>query len=238
MPSRLIGEEVQIRLYADWVEVYYKDHLIERTERVRGEREANVNYRHVIGSLMRKPGAFARYASGSSFSPPCNSACLRRAPGMARERADVEHVRILHLAAITMEGHGGQRFGAAPGDGPALRLRRGAGPGRAQAARGPGAHPVRPAGPEGLWLAAGGGGLVTDTAAVQERSGELCHQFKLPTMGAQSVSRFTAAGHGDALATFLEVLEEGAEDRRHRRISRLRKESRLPSGKTWETFDQ
>ena len=44
-----------------------------------------------------------------------------------------------------------------------------------------------------------------------------------------------AAGHGDALATFLEVLEQEAEDRRHRRINPLRRESRLPSGKTWET---
>ena len=48
---------------------------------------------------------------------------------------------------------------------------------------------------------------------------------------------FTASGHGEALPTFLEVLEEEAEDRRHRRISRLRKESKLPSGKTWETFE-
>ena len=79
---------------------------------------------------------------------------------------------------------------------------------------------------------------MTDTVAMNDRIGELCRQFRLPTMGAQSVSRFTAAGHGDALATFLEVMEEEAEDRRHRRIDRLRKESRLPSGKTWETFDQ
>ena len=49
---------MQIRLYADWVEVYYKSHLVERMERVSGEREARVNYRHVIGSLVRKPGAF------------------------------------------------------------------------------------------------------------------------------------------------------------------------------------
>ena len=72
---------------------------------------------------------------------------------------------------------------------------------------------------------------------MQDRIGQLCGQFKLPTMGAQSVARFTAAGHGDALATFLEVLEQEAEDRRHRRINRLRRESRLPSGKTWETFE-
>ena len=37
---------------------------------------------------------------------------------------------------------------------------------------------------------------------MQERIGQLCHQFKLPTMGAQAVARFTASGHGDALPTF------------------------------------
>ena len=78
---------------------------------------------------------------------------------------------------------------------------------------------------------------VVDTSVMQERIGQLCHQFKLPTMGAQSVARFTASGHGDALPIFLEVLEQEAEDRRHRRINRLRQSSRLPSGKTWETFE-
>ena len=51
---------------------------------------------------------------------------------------------------------------------------------------------------------------MTDTTVIQDRIGELCHQFRLPTMGAQSVSRFTAAGHGDALETLLEVLEQEA----------------------------
>ena len=77
----------------------------------------------------------------------------------------------------------------------------------------------------------------TDTSIMQDRSGQLCHQFKLPTMGAQSVARFTEAGHGDALHPFLEVLAQEADDRRHRRINRLRRESRLPVGKTWETFE-
>ena len=104
VPSRLIGKEVQIRLYADWVEVYYKGHLVERMERVRGEREANVNYRHVIGSLVRKPGAFARYRFREQLFPTMH---FRRAYDALREwrgeRADVEYVRILHLAATTME---------------------------------------------------------------------------------------------------------------------------------------
>ena len=51
------------------------------------------------------------------------------------------------------------------------------------------------------------------------------------------MSRFTAAAGGGALPVFLEVLEQEAEDRKQRRVNRLRKESRLPPGKTWETFE-
>ena len=104
VPSRLIGKEVQIRLYAGHLEVYYKGHLVERMERVRGEREARVDYRHVIGSLVRKPGAFARYRFREQMFP---SMTFRLAYDALRdwrgERADVEYVRILHLAATTME---------------------------------------------------------------------------------------------------------------------------------------
>ena len=244
VPSRLIGKEVQIRLYADWAEVYYQGHLVERMARVRGEGEANVNYRHVIGSLVRKPGAFARYRFREQLFPTMHFRltydALREWRG---ERADVEYVRILHLAATTMEAtvdsalslllEAGESFDYAEvrdlaepkvPEAPALTL-------------------SRPAGPENLRPPAhgqpghGGGVRMMDTVIMQERIGQLCGQFKLPTMGAQSVARFTAAGHGDALATFLEVLEQEAEDRRHRRINRLRRESRLPSGKTWEIFE-
>ena len=104
VPSRLIGKEVQIRLYADWVEVYYKGAFVERMERVRGEREARVDYRHIIGSLVRKPGAFARYRFREQMFPTMT---FRLAYDALREwcgeRADVEYVRILHLAATTME---------------------------------------------------------------------------------------------------------------------------------------
>ena len=104
VPSRLIGKEVQIRLYAEHLEVYYKDHLVERMERIRGERDARVDYRHIIGSLVRKPGAFARYRFREQMFPTMafrlSYDALKRWRG---ERADVEYVRILHLAATTME---------------------------------------------------------------------------------------------------------------------------------------
>ena len=234
-PTRREGT-VQIRLYAEHLEVYYKGHLVERMERVRGEREARVDYRHIIGSLVRKPGAFARYRFREQMFPSMTFRlaydALKRWRG---ERADVEYVRILHLAATTMESTVDSTLALLleagdPFDYAAVKDLANPTPPLA-----PGAEPARAAGPEGLRQLAGGGGLMTDTVAINDRIGELCRQFRLPTMGAQSVARFTAAGHGDALSTFLEVLEQEGEDRRQRRIGRLRTSSRLPAGKTWET---
>ena len=82
--------------------------------------------------------------------------------------------------------------------------------------------------------------MTTDTyapSAVGERIRELCREFKLPTLAAETVGRFSEAGHADALPTLMEVLEQEAEDRRIRRVDRLRRASRLPAGKTWDTFE-
>ena len=38
VPSRLIGVMVDVRLYTDHVEVYYKGRLVESMERIRGKR--------------------------------------------------------------------------------------------------------------------------------------------------------------------------------------------------------
>ena len=104
VPSRLIGKVVQIRLYSDHVEVYYKGHFVERMERVRGDGEVNVNYRHVINSLVRKPGAFARYCFREQLFPTLHFRLAYDALNQWRgERAEKEYVRILHLAATTIE---------------------------------------------------------------------------------------------------------------------------------------
>ena len=104
VPSRLIGMEVEVRQYADHLEVYYKGRLVERMDRVHGAGQARIDYRHVIGSLVRKPGAFARYRYREHMFP---TETFRLAYDALREwkgeRADVEYVRILHLAATTME---------------------------------------------------------------------------------------------------------------------------------------
>ena len=104
VPARLIGHTVEVRQHADVVEVYYQGRLTERMPRLRGGQDHRIDYRHVIWSLVRKPGAFARYRYREELFP---SLTFRRAYDALRvqrgERADVEYVRILHLAASTME---------------------------------------------------------------------------------------------------------------------------------------
>ena len=95
---------MQVRLYAEHLEVYYKGAFVERMERIRGEREARVDYRHIIGSLVRKPGAFTRYWFREQMFPTMTFRLAYEAlKGWRGERADVEYVRILHLSASTME---------------------------------------------------------------------------------------------------------------------------------------
>ena len=74
-------------------------------------------------------------------------------------------------------------------------------------------------------------------SVVEERIRELCREFKLPTLASETVDRFREAGHDNALPTLVEVMEQEAEDRRIRRVDRLRRASKLPAGKTWDTFE-
>lgn len=106
VPSRLIGHTVEARVYADVVEVRLgdKDKPLETMPRIRGEKGHRIDYRHVIWSLVRKPGAFAAYRYREDLFPTLT---FRRAYDALRsvrgDRADVEYVRILHLAASTSE---------------------------------------------------------------------------------------------------------------------------------------
>ena len=102
--SRLIGHQVRARLHADHLDVFYGERLIESIPRVRQEDGHRIDYRHVIHSLVRKPGAFAKYRFREDLFPSLH---FRRGYDVMvkkfGERADVEYVRTLHLAATTLE---------------------------------------------------------------------------------------------------------------------------------------
>jgi DNA replication protein DnaC len=60
--------------------------------------------------------------------------------------------------------------------------------------------------------------------------------FTLTSAARELVSRFVEADQAGALPLLLEVLELEGEERRQRRITRLRRASKLPPGKTFDTL--
>jgi hypothetical protein len=106
VPSRLMGRDVEARLHANVVEVRLPgvDKPVATMARLRGTETHAIDYRHVIWSLVRKPGAFAAYRFREDLFP---TLVFRRAYDALRarrgDRADVDYVRILHLAASTTE---------------------------------------------------------------------------------------------------------------------------------------
>jgi hypothetical protein len=105
VPSRLIGETVRVRVYDARIEVFFDAVCELRCERLLGHGSHRVDYRHVIWSLIRKPAAFSRYVYREELFP---SLVFRRAYDAIQTphhgtQGDLEYLRILHLAASTLE---------------------------------------------------------------------------------------------------------------------------------------
>lgn len=104
VPSRLIGEWVRVRLYEDRIVVRYAGKTELECERLLGRNLKRIDYRHVIWSLVRKPGGFARYVYREEMFP---SVVFRRAYDAIQTphhgvKGDLEYLRVLHLAASTL----------------------------------------------------------------------------------------------------------------------------------------
>lgn len=99
--SRLIGERVGVRLYADRLEVWYGQRCMEKMERLRGEGKHRIQYRHVIDSLVRKPGAFENYRYRADLFPTLRfrMAYDHLSRHRTRARAAGQYLAILELAA-------------------------------------------------------------------------------------------------------------------------------------------
>ena len=68
--SRLIGQQVEVRIFAETIDVWYAQQCVEQgIERLRGSGNSRIDYRHVIHSLVRKPGAFTRYRYRDDMFP-------------------------------------------------------------------------------------------------------------------------------------------------------------------------
>lgn len=103
--SRLIGETLQVQLFADHLDLYYAQKRVDTVPRLRGKNRHLINYRHVIDQLRRKPGAFENYRYREEMFP---GSCFRVAYDELKERhtqqvAAREYLKILVLAAKESE---------------------------------------------------------------------------------------------------------------------------------------
>ena len=104
VPSQLIGEAVEVRVFAERLAVWYGGVCVAEMERLRGAGGQAINYRHVIHSLVRKPGAFAHYRYQPSLFPRLifrlayDQLCEQYPATAARQ-----YVKLLELAATGSE---------------------------------------------------------------------------------------------------------------------------------------
>ena len=103
--SRLIGERVRVKLYAERIDVWYAQKRVESIPRLRGEGKHRVNYRHIIEWLVRKPGAFQHYRYREDLFPSVRFrwAYENLSEQHAQGTASKEYLRILRLAAYEGE---------------------------------------------------------------------------------------------------------------------------------------
>ena len=99
--SRLVGETIKVRVYADHLQIWYAQRHIETLARLRGENGHCINYRHIIDRLVRKPGAFENYRYKDAMFPTSQ---FRIAYDILRgscsiRHASKEYLKILELAA-------------------------------------------------------------------------------------------------------------------------------------------
>jgi len=89
-----------VRLDADIVELHHRGERVAEMDRIVSGGKHKIDYRHIIHALVRKPGAFRRYVFREALFPGLE---YRRAYdsllAAAADQADMEYVRILHLAA-------------------------------------------------------------------------------------------------------------------------------------------
>jgi hypothetical protein len=103
--SRLIGEQVRVRLYAEQLQVWYAQRQVDTLPRLRGVSKHLIQYRHIIDWLVRKPGAFENYRYRDDLFPTIQFRIaydlLKQAFSLAR--ASKEYLRILQYAALFSE---------------------------------------------------------------------------------------------------------------------------------------
>jgi len=101
VPSRLIGHTLRVELHEAELKVYLARDFLFSLPRLRGDRGALVDFRHVIGALLRKPGAFAHYRHREALYPGAvfRTAYDRLVADHGERPGVIEYLQVLKLAA-------------------------------------------------------------------------------------------------------------------------------------------
>jgi hypothetical protein len=101
VPSRLIGHTLRVELYEAELRVYSGREFLFCLPRMRGDRKAHVDFRHVISALLRNPGAFNNYRHREALYPSVvfRSACDRLIADHGERPGIIEYLQVLKLAA-------------------------------------------------------------------------------------------------------------------------------------------
>src|SRR5690606_8882033 len=112
VPARLIGAFVQAHVNEATVRFVYRGEEAACYPRSIG-RAPRIDYRHVIASLVKKPGAFARYLYREElFPPPVFRQAYDRLVTVEEHKASPRYLRLLQLAADFGEDRVAERLGA------------------------------------------------------------------------------------------------------------------------------
>jgi len=103
--SRLISRKVRVRIYAEFLDIWYGQRKLEQLHRLRGENGHLINYRHIIDWLVRKPGAFEHYRYKQDLFP---SSYFRMAYDLLTQEHGLksgtkQYLKLLELAAKESE---------------------------------------------------------------------------------------------------------------------------------------
>jgi len=98
VPSRLIGAFVQARVSEADISFHYRGEVVAAYPRSQAQ-QPRIDYRHVIDSLVRKPGAFAQYLYREELFPrPVFRQAYDRLKRAEEGKASARYLRVLHLA--------------------------------------------------------------------------------------------------------------------------------------------
>ena len=100
VPSRLIGQRVRVEVHESILKLYLGRQEVLELPRARGERGAVINFRDMVGPLLRKPGAFLNYQHREQLYPTVTyrEAYDRLVKDYGQRPGVIEYLHLLKLA--------------------------------------------------------------------------------------------------------------------------------------------